>query len=158
MNKRQKRFCDEYLIDLNATQAAIRANYSIKTAEKASDWINEKSQEKPSSKFNKEMKNYIDERIKQIDDELIAKENEVLKHLTSVLRGKSESEVIVIEGTGDGCSEARKITKKPDEKEKLKAAELLGKRYGLYTDKIDKNEDLNISITIDYGDDEDDTN
>ena len=81
-----------------------------------------------------------------------------MKHLTSVLRGESESEVIVVEGTGDGCSEARKITKKPDEKEKLKAAELLGKRYGLYTDKIDKNEDLNISVTIDYGDDEDDTN
>ncbi len=158
MNKRQKRFCDEYLIDLNATQAAIRAGYSPKTAEKASDWINEKSQEKPSSKFNKEIKNYIDERIKEIDDKLIAKEDEVLKHLTSVLRGESESEVIVVEGTGDGCSEARKITKKPDEKEKLKAAELLGKRYGLYTDKIDKNEDLNISVTIDYGDDEDDTN
>lgn len=157
MNKRQKIFCDEYLIDLNATQAAIRAGYSTKTAEKASDWINEKSQEKPSSKFNKEMKDYIDERIKQKEDALIAKQDEVLKHLTSVLRGESESEVIVIEGTGDGYSEARKITKKPDEKEKLKAAELLGKRYALFTDKIDKDEDLNISIKIDYGDNENDS-
>lgn len=148
MNKRQKRFCDEYLIDLNATQAAIRAGYSEKTAKQIGNKLLTKV----------DLKEYIDERIKQIDDELIAKENEVLRHLTSVLRGESESEVIVVEGTGDGCSEARKIIKKPDEKEKLKAAELLGKRYGLYTDKIDKNEDLNISVTIDYGDDEDDTN
>lgn len=32
MNAKQKRFCDEYLIDCNATQAAIRAGYSPKTA------------------------------------------------------------------------------------------------------------------------------
>lgn len=145
MNKRQKRFCDEYLIDLNATQAAIRAGYSEKTSKQIGNKLLTKV----------DLKEYIDERIKQIDDKLIAKENEVLKHLTSVLRGESESEVIVVEGTGDGYSEARKITKKPDEKERLKAAELLGKRYALFTDKIDKDEDLNISIKIDYGDDED---
>ncbi len=146
MNKKQKRFCDEYLTDLNATQAAIRAGYSEKTAKQISNKLLTKV----------DLKEYIDERIKQIDDKLIAKENEVLKHLTSVLRGESESEVIVIEGTGDGYSEARKITKKPDEKERLKAAELLGKRYALFTDKIDKDEDLNISIKVDYGDEEDD--
>ena len=32
MTKKQKRFCEEYLIDLNATQAAIRAGYSPETA------------------------------------------------------------------------------------------------------------------------------
>jgi phage terminase small subunit len=32
LTDKQKRFCDEYLIDLNATQAAIRAGYSKKTA------------------------------------------------------------------------------------------------------------------------------
>ena len=63
LTAKQQRFCDEYLIDLNATQAAIRAGYSKKTAYKASDWLNEKSQEKPSSKFNRAMREYIDNRL-----------------------------------------------------------------------------------------------
>ena len=52
------------------------------------------------------------------------------------MRGESESEIVVVEGCGDGCSEARRIKKAPDEKDRLKAAELLGKRYGLFTDKL----------------------
>ena len=71
------------------------------------------------------------------EKELIADQDEVLKYLTSVLRGESRSTEIVIEGIGDGMSEARTIKKEPSEKDKLKAAELLGKRYGLYTDKVD---------------------
>lgn len=53
----------------------------------------------------------------------------------SVFRGEQQSEVVVIEGIGEGCSEARTMKKKPDEKERLKAAELLGKRHGLFVDK-----------------------
>ena len=127
LTEKQKRFCDEYLIDLNATQAAIRAGYSKKTANKASDWLNERSQEKPSSKYNKAIKEYIDARMAEKEAELIADQDEVLKYLTSVLRGESQSTEIVVEGTGDGCSEARTIEKNPSEKDRLKAAELLGK-------------------------------
>lgn len=127
MNKKQQRFCDEYLIDLNATQAAIRAGYSEKTAKS----IGQENLTKP------DLKNYIEERIKEKEDELIAKEDEVLKYLTSVLRGNSESEVVVVEGEGDGFSKARTMIKNPDEKEKLKAAELLGKRYSLFKDKTE---------------------
>ena len=42
----------------------------------------------------------------------------------------------VIEGTGDGCSDARRMSKAPDEKERLKAAELLGRRYGLFKENV----------------------
>lgn len=59
-----------------------------------------------------------------------------MHYLTSVMRGESESEVIVIEGVGDGISRHKKVMKNPDEKEKLKAAELLAKRFGLLTDKV----------------------
>jgi phage terminase small subunit len=52
------------------------------------------------------------------------------------MRGESTAEVVVIEGEGEGCSTARRMSKAPDEKERLKAAELLGKRFGLFTDKI----------------------
>ena len=54
-----------------------------------------------------------------------------------MLRGESSSTEIVVEGTGDGCSEARTIEKAPSEKERLKAAELLGKRYGLFKEAVD---------------------
>lgn len=154
LTAKQQRFCDEYLIDLNATQAAIRAGYSKKTAYKASDWLNEKSQEKPSSKFNRAMREYIDNRLAEKEKALIADQDEVLKYLTSVLRGQSKSTEIVIEGLGDGSTKARKMEKEPSEKDKLKAAELLGKRYGLYTEKVEEKVDMELNVTIDYGDEE----
>ena len=141
MTAKQRRFCEEYLIDLNATQAAIRAGYSKKTACS----IGNENLMKP------EIKRYIDERMAEKDKELIADQDEVLKYLTSVLRGKSRSSVVVVESTGDFCSEAREMEKAPDEKERLKAAELLGKRYGLYTDRIEQDIDMELNINIDYG-------
>ena len=60
-----------------------------------------------------------------------------MKYLTSVMRGEAMSEIVVVEGEGDGVSCARRVNKLPDEKEKLKAAELLGKRYGAFTDKVE---------------------
>ena len=102
------------------------------------------------------IKEYIAERMAEKEKELIADQNEVLKYLTSVLRGESLSTEIVVEGIGEGCSEARTMTKQPSEKDKLKAAELLGKRYGLYTDKVETDVDMELNISIDYG--EGDTN
>ena len=139
MTEKQKRFCDEYLIDLNATQAAIRAGYSKKTANRIGT--------ENLSKLV--IKAYIEERMKEKESELIATQDEVLKYLTSVMRGKSQSEIGVVEGCGDGCSEARAMSKAPDERERLKAAELIGKRYGLYTDKV--NVDAAIPVVISGG-------
>ena len=85
---------------------------------------------------------------------MIATQDEVLKYLTSVLRGESQSTEIVVEGTGDGCSEARALKKEPSEKDRLRAAELLGKRYGLYTDKVETDVDMALTVNIDYGDEE----
>lgn len=142
MTAKQRRFCEEYLIDLNATQAAIRAGYSKKNAQN----IASENLAKPM------IRKYIDEKMAKKDSELIAKQDEVLRYLTSVLRGKSVGTEIVVEGTGDGYSEARTMQKEPSEKDRLKAAELLGKRYGLFTDKVDMNADAELTITVDYGD------
>ena len=68
------------------------------------------------------------------------------------MRGESHAEVVVVEGVGEGCSEARTMQKAPDEKERLKAAELLGKRYALFTDKVETDTDMELNITVDYGD------
>lgn len=145
LTAKQQRFCDEYLIDLNATQAAIRAGYSRKTA-------NRIGTENLSKLVIRE---YIENRMAEKEAALIANQDEVLKYLTSVLRGQSKSTEIVIEGLGDGSTKARKMEKEPSEKDKLKAAELLGKRYGLYTEKVEEKVDMELNVTIDYGDEED---
>jgi phage terminase small subunit len=126
MTKKNERFAIEYLVDANATQAAIRAGYSEKTAYSQGQRLLK----------NVEVQNYIQEHMKAIEDARIATADEVIKYLTSVLRGESEGEEIVVEGCGDGVSEARVIMKAPSEKDKLKAAELLGKRYGLFKDNV----------------------
>lgn len=142
LNHKQKQFYKEWLIDANATQAAIRAGYSKKTAYSQGQRLLK----------NVEGQEYLAELMAKKESELIASQDEVLKYLTSVMRGKSQSTEIVVEGIGDGCSEARTVLKEPSEKERLKAAELLGRRYGLYTDKIETDVDMKLNITVDYGD------
>lgn len=144
MTNKQRRFSDEYLIDLNATQAAIRAGYSKKYANTNAFKLLQITA----------IKEYIEQRMKEKESELIANQDEVLKYLTSVMRGESQSSEIVVEGVGEGCSEAREVRKQPSEKDRLKAAELLGKRYGLYTDKVEAEVDTELTIVIDYGDGE----
>ena len=126
MTEKQKRFCEEYLIDCNATQAAIRAGYSHDSAKQ----IGAENLSKP------DLRSYINERLEAAKTERTADASEVMEYLTSVLRGESSASVVVVEGVGDGCSAAKVINKPPDEKERLKAAELLGKRYGIFTEKV----------------------
>lgn len=138
MNAKQRKFCDEYLIDLNATQAAIRAGYSDKTAYS----IGTENLKKP------ELKAYIDEQLAVMHKESIAEVDEVLRYLTSVMRGESRSQVAIATPMG-----VEQIEKPPEEKEKLKAAEMLGKYHTLFTEKTKVDGDLSFDIHIDYGDD-----
>lgn len=123
LTEKQKRFCEEYLIDLNATQAAIRAGYSEKTAYTIGQKLTKKN----------EVKTYIAEKLESIRNERTADAQEVIEYLTSVMRGESESEEIVLKGVGKGSQRIEKVQKKPSEKDKLKAAELLGKRFGMFS-------------------------
>ncbi len=138
---KQKKFADEYIISGNATQSAIKAGYSKRTA----GVIAVENLEKPN------IKAYIGARLKELDDKAIAKQEEVLQYLTAVMRGQSKSAVVVIEGLGEGLSSARLMNKPPDEKDRIKAAELLGKRYGAFTEKVDISGDMSLSIEVDYG-------
>ena len=129
MTDKQRRFADEYLIDCNATRAYKAAYPHVKNDNVA------KSNGNRLLTFA-DVKTYIDEQLEKIRNEKIADATEVMMYLTAVMRGESKSEVVVVEGCGDGYSEARNIDKTPDEKERLKAAELLGKRFGIFTDKM----------------------
>lgn len=120
LTSKQKNFCDEYIICQNATEAAIKAGYSKKTA----GTQGYENMQKPH------IRAYIDERMKEHESELIATQAEVLKYLTAVMRGETEAEEIVVEGF-----EARRMMKAPSEKDRLLAADKLSKCYGLYNDK-----------------------
>jgi phage terminase small subunit len=147
VTEKQKRFCDEYLIDCNATRAYKAVYQNVKSDETAKS---------AASRLltNVNVKKYIDDRMEELHNEKTADAQEVIEYLTSVLRGESTAQEIVVEGTGDGCSEARTMEKSPSEKERLKAAELLGKRYSLFTDKVETDVDMDLNITIDYGEDD----
>lgn len=137
MTAKQRRFCDEYLIDLNATQAAIRAGYTEKYANTNASKLLQITT----------IQQFIKKRMDEKESELIADQDEVLKYLTAVMRGQSSASVLARKETGAD----HVITKPPDEKERLKAAELLGKRYGLYTDRVEQEVDMELNISVDYG-------
>lgn len=148
MTEKQKIFADEYLIDLNATRAYRAAYPAVKKDETA---------RANGSRMltNANVKKYIDKRLEEIHSEKTADAKEVMEYLTAVLRGESRSEEIVVEGLGDGLSKAKTMEKAPSEKDRLKAAELLGKRYSLFTDKVEMEADMELNIAIDYGDEGD---
>lgn len=125
MTEKQKRFCDEYLIDLNATQAAIRAGYSAKTAKA----IGCENLTKP------DIQAYIQEQLDRIHEQKTADAQEVIEYLTSVMRGEHTEQALQL--VGDGVQEICDIS--VSAKDRLKAAELIGKRYGIFTDKTDLN-------------------
>lgn len=135
---KQTKFADEYIISGNATQAAINAGYSEKTARK----IGSENLTKPDIKV------YIDERMKKLEEEAIADQAEVLKYLTRVLRDEEREDVIVNVGNYEQEIQSMKVSAK----DRIKAAELLGKRYGSWTDKVDLSSDLTLIFEDDYGD------
>lgn len=130
LTEKQERFIDYYIELGNATEAARRAGYSEKTAKQI------------GSENLTKLDFFIKERLKELEDARIAKAEEVLKYLTSVMRGEETEEVVVVEGAGDGMSEARIVSRQVSAKERIRAAELLGKRYALFTDKVDMDVDV----------------
>lgn len=122
LTEKQKKFCDEYLLDCNATQAAIRAGYSPKTAYS----IGEENLRKP------ELKTYIDEQLAILHSQKTADAQEVLEYLTAVMRGEHTEQTLRL--TGDGVQSITDID--VSARERLKAAELIGKRYGMFKDNV----------------------
>lgn len=157
MTAKQQMFCDEYLIDLNATQAAIRAGYSKKTARV----IGQENLLKPA------IRDYIEKRMAEKEKALIADQDEVMKYLTSVMRREYTECVVVTLSEErstyepDGEGKMRKQTIKTEKPEIVeiparlqdanKAAELLGKAYALFTDKLEADMDMELNVTVDYG-------
>jgi phage terminase small subunit len=124
LTEKQRRFVDYYIETGNASEAARRAGYSEKTA----GWIGQENLQKPT------IKAAIDARLKDLEDKRIAKADEVLQFLTSTLRGEVKEEHVVVEGTGEGRSDARIIKVQVSARDRLDAAKSLLKRYPMQLD------------------------
>ena len=118
-NKRHEKFCHEYIKAMNATQAAIRTGYSEKTANRIGSRL----------LSNVDIKTRVAELREAYFNENIMTAQQVEYELTRIALGLSNEKHVVIEGTGEGYSEARIIDKPPDEKSRLKALELMAKRH-----------------------------
>lgn len=137
LTEKQKAFCDFYIESLNATESAIKAGYSEKTAKE----VGYENLTKPH------LKKYIDERMASKENDRIASQDEILQILTNIARGITEEEVVSFTNLGEEC----RTTRKPTTKDRIKASELLGKRYRMFTDKVDIEVVEPITIIDDIG-------
>jgi len=161
LTAKQKRFIEEYLIDLNATQASIRAGYSPETAKE----IGCENLTKPN------IKNEIDKSIAERSRRTGINQDRVLREIAkiafvnpsdvinfnqaTVKENASDDDLAVISGvkiksipTDDGNIQEREVKLY----DKLKALDMLGKHLGMFTDKIELKGDMGVKIIDDIPD------
>lgn len=121
LTEKQKRFIDYYIETANATESAKRAGYSSKTAKNI------------GAENLTKLNYFIQERLKQLEDNRIASQEEVLQYLTKVMRGEEKDQFGLDASLQD----------------RTKCAELLGKRYGTFKEQIDVAGNIPVVITDD---------
>ena len=126
LNEKQKAFADHYVESLNATESYMKVyECSYNTARTNGARL----------LTNANIKKYIDEVMSAKDESRIASQDEILQILTDIARGITEEEVVQFSQLG----EELRTTRKPTIKDRMKASELLGKRYRMWIDKVEAN-------------------
>lgn len=121
LTEKQKRFIDYYVETANATESAKRAGYSSKTAKNI------------GAENLTKLNYFIQERLKQLEDNRIASQEEVLQYLTKVMRGEEKDQFGLDASLQD----------------RTKCAELLGKRYGTFKENFNVAGNIPVVITDD---------
>ena len=139
LTEKQLKFADEYILTLNATQSYLKAygeHLSYNAAMTASSRLLR----------NVKVLEYVNDRLEDLKSERVADQEEVLEFLTATMRGEVKSDTLI--GLGGG-EEAISNELGPSTAERVRAAELLGKRYSLFTDK----QEINATVTPVFLDD-----
>lgn len=141
LTEKQKLFCENYLTTMNAVDAYLAVYKNCKSRDNAS---------KHASRLLAlpHIRAYVDTCLEKAHSNKVADIQEVMEYLTSVMRGETSAEEVMVVGTGEGCSEPCKVSKAPSEKERLKAAELIGKRYALFTGSDTKEDDVDSVVIV----------
>lgn len=142
LNPKQEAFCLHYAKTGNATESYKIAGYEAKT---------ERAVYANSNRLLKNDK--VQARLKELAEEMasekIASIAEIQERLTAILRGELQEEQVVVEGCGDGVSEASVIRRQPQLKDVIKAADTLAKMQGAYDNKAN----INVVIPVFGGED-----
>lgn len=141
---KQEKFCIEYAKCGNARQAYINAGYKYKS---------DKSTDANASRLlnSEKVKKRLAELAEEIKNDSIADMVEMQQTLTKIIRQTATEEVIVSETNGM-ITESKKMEKAPSVKDVISAINTLGKMQGLFTEKVEQNVDMELNITVDYGD------
>jgi phage terminase small subunit len=138
LTPKQERFCQEYIKTGNATES-YRASYNC--SQMKPETVNRNAHDLLKN-------NKITTRIKNLSEEIknkaVADAEEIQMMLTRFLRGQATEECIVVESTGDYCSEAKIMEKQVTPKDRIKACETLAKMRGYFDIKINLNTNLPI--------------
>jgi phage terminase small subunit len=135
LTEKQQRFADYYIELGNITEAARKAGYKQPHVQGS------------QTLENLSVKTYIDERLKELSDRRIMKAEEVMQLLSAIARNQEQEEVVVF---GDSGPEI--VTKSMSAKDRLKALELIGKRYTMWTDKTQLEGTIGVTIVDDIDD------
>ena len=139
LSVKQNLFVDYYIQTKgNASEAARRAGYSPKTAFRSGQ----------ENMQNPAIIAAIQARTAELENERTATTQEVLEYLASVLRGETADEVVVNVGTGKGYTQPQKVKAQVTTKDRLKAAELLGKVKGLFITKAELDVQGSLPVVI----------
>lgn len=148
MTKKQKRFVEEYLIDLNATQAAIRAGYKAGNTQRASEIGSELLQKTPVSEA---IQQAMAERSKRtgINQDRVLRELAKIAFVNAIEVIDPETATVKKDASSDDTAAIQSVKVKTFgedglEREikmadKLKALELLGKHLGMYQNNVNVN-------------------
>lgn len=131
-------FADFYIELGSAEQAALQAGYSKSYARGNAHKL----------VANVSVKSYIEKRLEELKSERVADQQEVMEYLTSILRGEQTEETL--RGIGEGAQTIDDI--EVSAKDRIKAAELLGKRYAMWTDKQQIEGNVPVTIVNDLDD------
>ena len=126
LSSKQKRFCEEYVIDNNGFASAERAGYHKKYS---SELLKREDVQSYIAWLNEDMRN-----------SRIASAQEVAERLTRIARGEGEEEVVTSQGL--------KVLKGSDIKDRIKALELLGKKHAMFTDKVESKQEFSFVVDI----------
>lgn len=138
LTPKQHAFADFYITLGNAAEAAIKAGYSKKYAAQNTDKLLK----------NTNIKTYIAQRMEEIKSARIADQQEIMEFLTSVMRGEVDEPIPIL--NGDGYQKI--VNVKPSAQARKSAAELLGKRYTMWTDKQQLEGNIGVTIVDDLDD------
>ena len=152
MTEKQQRFVDEYLIDLNATQAAIRAGYSVKTANEqgaqnlAKVSIQQAIAEQMADRSRRTGVNQ-DRIVLELARIAFAKITDIVDSEGKIKSTATDDDLACIESVkykGSESETSSSVEREVKLSSKLKALELLGKHLGMWNDKLD----VNVSIPV----------